>query len=101
MQRTGHSSAAVRAYKQIGDKLKSLTSDVLHTTVSVATKEANGTVPTVKKEDDGATKGKENCTNVEKEKWSYWYDKQVHFFCRSIKFYGQDELYSTKVKFKW
>ena len=35
--------------------------------MSAATKEANETVPTVKKEDDGATKGKENCTNVEKE----------------------------------
>ena len=34
--------------------------------MSAATKEADETVSTVKKE-DGATKGKENCTNVEKE----------------------------------
>ena len=51
MQRTGHSSTTVRAYKRIRDKLKPLTSDVLNTTMSAATKEANETTPTVKKED--------------------------------------------------
>ena len=30
-------------------------------------KEANEIIPTVKKEDDGATKGKENYTSVEKK----------------------------------
>ena len=67
MQRTEHPSTAVRAYKRTGDKLKPLTSDVPNTTVSAATKEANATIPTVKKEDDGASKRKENCINIEKE----------------------------------
>ena len=34
MQRTGHSSTAVRPYKRIGEKLQPLTSDVLNNTVS-------------------------------------------------------------------
>ena len=51
MQRTGHSSTAVRAYKRIGEKLKPLTSDVLNNTVSAVTKEGHESVSTVKKED--------------------------------------------------
>ena len=31
MQRTGHSSTAVQAYKRIGEKLKAVTSDALNT----------------------------------------------------------------------
>ena len=40
MQRTGHSSNAVRAYKRVGEKLRTVTSDVL-----------NGTVTTTKDQD--------------------------------------------------
>ena len=35
MQRTGHSSTAVRVYKRIGEKLKPLTSDVLNSVSAV------------------------------------------------------------------
>ena len=59
MQRTGHSSTAVRAYKRIGEKLKPLTSDVLNNTATAVTKEGDETVSSVKKEDDGMNIGKE------------------------------------------
>lgn len=61
MQRTGHCSTAVRAYKRIGEKLKPLTSDVLNATVSAVTKEGDetSTVSMVKKEDGSMDVGKE------------------------------------------
>ena len=37
MQRTGHSSNAVRAYKRVGEKLRTVTSDVLNGTAITTT----------------------------------------------------------------
>ena len=39
MQRTGHTSTAVRAYKRIGEKLKAVTSDALNTALTAGEKE--------------------------------------------------------------
>ena len=35
MQRTGHASSAVRAYKHVGEKLRAVTSDVLNGCVNI------------------------------------------------------------------
>ena len=64
MQRTGHSSIAVRAYKRIGEELKPLASDVLDT-VSAVTKKGDETVSTIKKEDKeiGASGMRNRCVS--------------------------------------
>jgi len=64
MQRTSHSSSAVRSCKQIGEKLRPLTSDILNNTIPAVDVGKKDNIKKEEKENGSGCKGEENCPNI-------------------------------------